>query len=196
MTERSHTPRVATGESPARANRYEPLRLRPVTLTEAKRMVGTKHRHNVPPVTWKFGVGVENEAGELVGVAMAGLPKARMLMDGVTLEVNRTCTDGTPNVNSMLYGAITRAAFALGYTRLVTYTLESESGVSLRAAGWKVDAELPARPDDLWEDHPRNARPQTDLFGNERIPTGAKVRWIRKAAAGRQTVKPGEAAAS
>jgi hypothetical protein len=115
----------------------------------------------------------------LVGVAIAGRPVARKLQDGATVEVTRTCTDGTKNANSMLYGAITRAAFALGYRRVITYTLASEPGSSLRAVGFRVDAELPAR---VGWDVPSRPRYETDLFGNERTPVGPKVRWVREAA--------------
>lgn len=76
---------------------------------------------------------------------MVGRPVARHFDDGMTLEVNRTATDGTPNANSMLYGAAWRAAKALGYCRLITYTMEGESGSSMRAAGWRVVASRPAR---------------------------------------------------
>ncbi len=156
-------------------------RLIPVTLKEAKAFVDLHHRHNLPPLTWKFGVGLANGDASLVGVAMAGLPKARMLMqrEPYTLEVNRVCTNGSRNANSMLYGAIARAAKALGYRRLVTYTLAEESGSSLRGAGWTVDAELPARDVGHWSDHPNTSTPQRDLFGNERRPPGAKIRWSK-----------------
>jgi hypothetical protein len=56
------------------------------------------------------------------------------------LEVARTCTTGTPNVNSMLYGAAWRVAKSMGFQRMVTYTQDGESGASLRAAGWQVIA--------------------------------------------------------
>lgn len=155
------------------------LRLRPVTLTEARRFVGEHHRHNLPPRGHLFSVGVEVE-GQLVGVAIASRPVARMLDDGRTVEVVRTCTDGTPNANSMLYGAITRAAKALGYDRAFTYTLASEPGTSLRAAGWARDADLKARP--TW-DTPSRRREQTDLFGQDRRPSEPKVRWVKELAA-------------
>ena len=83
--------------------------------------------------------------GILRAVCIVGRPVARHFDDGQTLEVNRTATDGTRNANSMLYGAAARAAFALGYTRLITYTQASESGSSLKAAGWKVIAQREAR---------------------------------------------------
>lgn len=130
------------------------LYLCPVTFDEAVDFVGCHHRHHPAPTGHKFSIGVAR-GGEIVGVAMVGRPVARLFDDGWTLEVNRTCTKGLPrNANSMLYGAAWRAAKALGYRRLVTYTLASESGVSLRAAGWRVVAErkprkgwnMPGRP--------------------------------------------------
>lgn len=121
-----------------------PLRLVPVSFSEACDFVEAHHRHHRPPVGHKFSIGVA--VGDvLVGVAMVGRPIARGYDDGMTLEVNRTATDGTPNANSMLYGAAWRAAKALGYGRLITYTQEGETGSSLRAAGWKVVGERKAR---------------------------------------------------
>ena len=65
-----------------------------------------------------------------------------MLCDGRTVEVTRLCTDGTRNAASKLYGAIVRAAKALGYKRAFTYTLPEEGGASLKASGWKMDGEV------------------------------------------------------
>lgn len=121
-----------------------PLYLAPVSFRDACAFVAEHHRHHRPPRGHKYSVGVARD-GVLVGVAMVGRPVARHLDDGLTLEVNRTATDGTRNANSLLYGAAWRAAKALGYGRLVTYTQGAESGASLRAAGWRVIAELPAR---------------------------------------------------
>ena len=121
------------------------LRLVPVTLEDANRFVEAWHRHNKPVPGHKFSVGVADDADVLRGVAIVGRPVARTYDDGLTLEVNRSCTDGTPNANSMLYGACARAAFALGYGRLITYTQLNEGGPSLRAAGWKVVAERKVR---------------------------------------------------
>jgi len=70
---------------------------------------------------------------------MVGRPIGRYLDDGLTLEVNRCCTDGTYNACSMLYGAACRAAKALGYKRIFTYTRESEPGTSLKASNWICD---------------------------------------------------------
>jgi len=121
------------------------MKIVPITLRQAQSFVELHHRHNKPPRGWKFGVGLVCDEGQLVGVATAGRPVARALDDGLTLEVNRTCTDGTRNANSMLYGAVWRAAKAMGYDRCITYTQEGETGASLRAAGWIKSADLPAR---------------------------------------------------
>lgn len=123
----------------------ERLRLVPVSLAQANEHVAAWHRHNWPVPGSKFQVGCCDEAGVLRGVAIVGRPVARMFDDGDTLEVVRVASDGTRNCNSMLYGACQRAAFALGYRRLVTYTQAQEGGASLRAAGWRVIAERPAR---------------------------------------------------
>ncbi|WP_237162369.1 XF1762 family protein [Mycolicibacterium fortuitum] len=127
----------------------------PVSFRDAAAFVQRHHRHHKPPRGMKFAVGVAAD-GQLVGVALVGRPVARMFDDGWTLEVNRTCTDGYPNANSMLYGAAWRAAKALGYRRLITYTLASESGASLRAAGWHIVAERPPRPGWDMPGRPRN----------------------------------------
>lgn len=121
-----------------------PLELVPLNLYEANQLVLRWHRHNQPVPGAKFSIGACIE-GEIVGVAIVGRPVARHMDDGWTLEVNRTCTDGSRNVNSFLYAASWRAARALGYRKLITYTLTTESGVSLRAAAWKVIGEVAAR---------------------------------------------------
>ena len=139
------------------------LQLVPVDWPTVCRFIGSWHRHHRPPAGHVFRLGVA--AGPvLVGVATVGRPVASAYQDGRTLEVNRTCTDGYPNANSMLYGAAARAAWALGYRRLITYTGADESGASLRGAGWRIIAERPARPG--W-DSP--SRPRADQ-GVDRMP--------------------------
>ena len=142
------------------------LHLVPVTFAEANRYVEEFHRHNGPLPSARLVVGVRDGEGTLRGVAIAGYPKARMLMARDTLEVSRCCTDGVTNGASMLYGAIRRAATALGYARLVTYTLESEVGASLRASGWTEVARTGSRS---WADERGTGRLAIDH--------GPKVRW-------------------
>jgi hypothetical protein len=140
------------------------LRLVPVSQRDAKAFTAMWHRHHAPPRGMKFAVGVADSGGVLRAVAIAGRPVARLFDDGSTLEITRVTSDGTPNACSMLYGACRRAAFALGWTRLVTYTQADEPGASLRAAGYRVIAERPAHPG--WD---RPSRPRAEL-GTEQIP--------------------------
>ena len=116
------------------------LELRPCDFQTARDFVEEHHRHNKPPVGHKFSIACY-DGERLCGVAMVGRPIGRYLDDGLTLEVNRCCTDGTKNACSMLYGAAWRAAKALGYKHIITYTRESENGASLRAAGWTFDGQ-------------------------------------------------------
>lgn len=139
------------------------LRLMPVRFRDACSFVALHHRHHRPPQGCKYCIAVA-DGHLLVGVAIVGRPVARMFDNGQTLEVTRTATDGTANVNSMLYGAARRACWALGYTRLITYTQRGESGTSLRAAGWRVVAERPAHPG--WD---RPSRPR-EALGTEWMP--------------------------
>lgn len=117
----------------------------PVTFRQACAIVQSLHRHHKPPRGHKFSIGVQNGDGLLCGVAMVGRPVARAFDNGTTAEVIRTCTDGTRNANSMLYGAARKAAFAMGYRRILTYIEEGETGASLRAAGWWKVKDLPPR---------------------------------------------------
>ncbi len=111
------------------------LTLTPVSLAEANTFVAQHRRHHKPVVGHKFSIGCTAD-GRLVGVAIVGRPVSRYLDNGLTLEVNRLCTDGTKNACSMLYAAAWRAARAMGYQKIITYTLDTENGASLRAAGW------------------------------------------------------------
>jgi hypothetical protein len=113
------------------------LQLQPISQKEANEFIKHWHSHHLPPQGWKFGIAVNN--GErVVGVITIGRPIARMLDNGWTLEVTRCCSDGSEKgAASMLYGAARRATFALGYKRLITYTLKEEKGTSLIAANWK-----------------------------------------------------------
>ncbi len=128
------------------------MKVTPINLDEANAFVAAHHRHHKPVPGAKFCLAV-SEAEIVCGVAIVGRPVARASDDGWTLEVNRLATDGAPNACSMLYGAAWRAAKAMGYLRLITYTLPEEGGASLRAAGWRLIGQrgggswnVPSRP--------------------------------------------------
>ena len=113
--------------------------LTPITLSEANEFVRLHHRNHAPVIGHKFSIAVSKE-DKVRGVAIIGRPVSRVLDDGWTLEVNRVATDGVKNGCSMLYGAAWRAAKAMGYKKMITYTLPNEGGASLRAVGWKCIA--------------------------------------------------------
>jgi hypothetical protein len=141
------------------------LRVVPCTQRQAKAYVAAHHRHHKPPQGGLFAMAAM--AGDaLVGVIIVGRPVARRLDDGLTAEITRCCTDGTRNACSILYGRARRAAFALGYRRVITYTLPEEGGASLRAVGF--DCAGPAGGGS-WN---VPSRPRID-----QAPTQEKLRW-------------------
>lgn len=146
------------------------LTIIPCSRKEANRFVAFHHRHHKPVVSGKFCIAVVDETGTVRGVAMIGNPVARPLMDGRTVEVNRVATDGCPNACSALYGAAWRIAREMGYLRMITYILESEPGISLRASGWREDGTTVGRS---WH-QPRRPR------ALESHPTVNKTRWVIK----------------
>ncbi len=115
------------------------IALCPLTLRAAREFIGAHHRHNDPPSGHKLSIGL-TENGRLVGAVVLAQPIARKQCDGYTAEITRCCVlPGIKNANSRLYAAALRAARAMGYRRVLTYTLPSESGASLRAVGFVLD---------------------------------------------------------
>lgn len=143
------------------------LEIIPVSFEEACAFVKLHHRHHIPPIGYKFCVGA-SDGEKVVGVAIVGRPVARNLDNGWTLEVTRLCTDGTRNACSILYGACRRACFALGYKKIVTYTLPEEGGASLTASGYKC---IGLAGGGSW-DTPTSDRPRVDKH-----PLQQKLRW-------------------
>lgn len=133
------------------------LELVPLELGEANAFVSKHHRHHKPVVGHKFSLGATMN-DMIVGVAIVGRPVSRHRDDGSTLEITRLCTDGTKNACSFLYGACARACFALGFRRIGTYILASESGISLTAADYRL---LGQRGGGSWS---RHQRPRVDKF--------------------------------
>lgn len=153
------------------------LELVPMSIKEARAFIARHHRtHRRLKVIARFAVGASRES-EVVAAAITGNPKSRALQDGWTAEVVRVCSiDARPDGDhascacSMLYAASWRAARALGFRRAVTYTLPSEGGASLRAAGWTLIGEAGGGS---WS---RVDRPRVDDH-----PTQIKLRWERVA---------------
>jgi len=148
----------------------------PMTLREANDFVANFHRHNGRTARngGKWAIGA-SYADRLVGVAIVGNPISATYMDGFTAEVLRACVgpDAPENCNSFLYGANWRVWRAMGGKRLITYTLQTESGASLRGAGWRVVGEV--RPTEHgWRknDHLNGSREWQPVMGQ------LKFRWL------------------
>jgi hypothetical protein len=152
----------------------------PITLKEANSFVENFHRHNgrTSRDGGKFAIGA-SYCGQLVGVAIVGNPISATFMDGFTVEVLRTCVrpDAPEHVNSFLYGACWRVWQVMGGCRMITYTLRSESGTSLRAAGWEKIADVKVTQQG-WRknDHLNNYRKWQPVMGQ------LKFRWEKNAA--------------
>lgn len=147
------------------------MRAVPIQREEAGAFVDSLHRHHDSVPRDKFRVAAE-DGGKIVGIVQVGNPVARALCDGKTLEVVRLCTDGTKNACSFLYAKAARIAKEMGYTKIITYILDSESGDSLKAAGWKKEADIKGH---AWG-CPSRPRQTT-------APTCDKQRWVKFLAA-------------
>ncbi len=151
------------------------LELRPVVIRSrpgkpsAETYVAKLHRH-LPRIAGGLFASTAWVNGELVGVAVASLPKARMSNDGFTAEITRCATDGHANACSRLYASLCRACAAIGHRRVLTYTRPDEPGTSLRAAGFIDDG---MTDEESWDRLGRRRAPRQD----EKLP---KRRWVRK----------------
>jgi hypothetical protein len=141
------------------------------------------HRHHGKkrPSGWHFGL-IARRGSVVVGVAICGRPVSRHLQAQGYVEVTRCCTWGDDrlkrDVASALYRAAvreyerrgcvwtTREGRTTTLTTLVTYTLQGESGGSLRGAGFQDEG---AAGGGSWA---RTDRPRVD-----HAPTEPKNRW-------------------
>lgn len=156
------------------------LVIRPISLNDANNYVENFHRHHRKAQGHKFSICCMDD-DRLCGVAIVGRPVARRLDNGRTLEVIRLCTDGTKDACSKLYGACARVAKEMGYEKIITYILQSETGTSLKASGWKLELEnaggrswsSPSRPREVVDS-------QLSLFGERpKYPTESKKRYSK-----------------
>lgn len=143
------------------------LRIAPITFAKAAEFVNKNHRHHQASVGCKFCLSVVDESGIIHGVAICGRPVSRFLDDGETLEVNRVCTDGTKNACSMLYGKACRIAKEMGYKKVITYTLISENGASVKASNFICEGEAGGT-------HWTGIRAR-----GQNIPNEKKLRWVK-----------------
>lgn len=142
------------------------MEIRPVSLKTANTFVDEVHRHHKRVVGCKFCIGLYSGA-DLVGVAIVGRPVSRYLDDGTICEITRLATDGTKNACSMLYGASCRIAKEMGYKKIITYILASESGVSLKASNFTCEGKAGGL---MWSGKRNTGAP---------YPHEMKTRWVR-----------------
>ncbi len=114
------------------------LRAVPATRDGVNKLIADMHRHHKPVVGYRFAV-VAMDGNRVCGAAVVGRPVARELPQYTWAEVTRLVTDGTKNACSFLYSRCARICREMGFERIQTYILESESGASLRASGWEFD---------------------------------------------------------
>lgn len=142
----------------------------PIELKEANEYVAMLHRHHDPVYRDKFRIACKGVDGKIHGVIQAGRPVSRNLDDGKTIEVVRCCTDRTKNVCSFLYSRIARIAKEMGYSKIITYILESEDGTSLKASGWKYEVDTQGNRSWNCPSRPRSTT----------APKCAKQRWAKE----------------
>lgn len=145
------------------------LKAYPIELKQANEYVKENHRHHDPVYRDKFRFACVDENGGMHGVIQVARPVSRILDNGKTLEVVRLCTDGYPNACSFLYSKAARIAKEMGYAKIITYILDSEDGASLKAAGWKKEADTQGNR--TW-DCPSRPRQTT-------APICSKQRWSK-----------------
>ena len=150
--------------------REHKYKLRPITLRTAQDFVSDHHRHNEAPQGHRFSIGLWTD-DKLIGIVIVGRPIAKAHDDGITAELTRCCVlEGKKNANSLLYAAAWRAAKAMGYKKMITYTLPIESGASLKAAGFLPVADTRASPNG-WN------VPSRQREAPAKYPRGKKIRW-------------------
>lgn len=143
------------------------MEIRPITFKVASDFINNNHRHHKATIGCKFCIGLYDKE-KLIGCAVCGRPVSRYLDDGMTCEINRVCTDGAKNACSMLYGACCRVGKAMGYKKIITYTLESELGTSLKASNFKNEGVAGGR---VWTGSRKR---------DNGVPKERKIRWSRE----------------
>lgn len=149
------------------------MKVVPLTLRKANDFVERHHRHSARTSNdgGKFAIGLE-VGGELVGAAIVGRPVARMIqqIEGAgTAELLRCCvSDAAPKgASARLMARCKKIWQLMGGTRLVTYTLEHESGASLNGAAASEEKKVRA---ESWSRQVRPRKPR-------QLEQVAKKRW-------------------
>ena len=142
----------------------------PLSLRRANELVTSLHRHHQPVRFHLFSIGAEKDGGLCAAAIVLRPVNQNTTASAFIAEVSRLASDGTKNACSFLLSRCAKAAFAMGYFAIQTYTLPEETGASLRAAGWECDGHTRGRP---WSTLGR--------IRNVAHPIGPKLRWVKTA---------------
>jgi hypothetical protein len=125
---------------------------KPITIKQANEFIKMYHRHNRPTTNncgrWAIAAIKDDE---IFGVLIAGNPVSATYMDGYTIELTRICVkeDAPMGTCSFLISKSCMIWKIMGGRKMITYTLDSESGASLRGAGWEQMGVV--KPHKRWE---------------------------------------------
>ena len=121
-------------------------------LSEAQAFVKRFHRHSKPLKRHMFSIGAYSNflmwseglcfPSGLEGIVTVDRCSSAWSKERNFVEIRRVCLSpkAKKNTASFLIGKAKTACFAMGYSKIVTYTQPHESGASLLAAGfWIAD---------------------------------------------------------
>ena len=154
------------------------MRIVPIDWKTARKFVYDEHRHHVPPIGRIFQLGLKT--GEtLVGVAICGRPVGSKIDYRKILDVGRLCVlENNPNACSKLYATCARIAKEMGYESITTYTLESEPGTSLKAAGWICEGKTGSLGKNHGSKNRQRSKVTIELYETiVKYPDEETVRW-------------------
>lgn len=117
--------------------------IKPITIKSANIFVANHHRHHRPTSrnTGRWALAAyDTVSDENIGVAIVGNPVSATYMDGVTLEITRLCVlpSAPMGTCSFLLSRCCSIWRMMGGRKIITYTLSTESGASLKGAGWEL----------------------------------------------------------
>lgn len=148
----------------------------PIPLAEANEIYASHHRHSKPVRFHLFSIGALLDF-RIVGACSVMRPACQHTVGGEWVcEVSRLCVIGQHrNVSSFLLSRASKAAFAMGYLSIQTYTLTTESGSSLRGAGWGAVAKVPGRSwDRAGREKPSGVTPRPRIRWQKQNPEMVK----------------------
>lgn len=152
--------------------------VKPITIKRANEFIEKNHRHHRPTArnTGRWALAAYDLNNKMVGAVIAGNPVSATYMDGVTIELTRLCVhESAPKGTcSFLISRCCSIWKMMGGEKIITYTLASETGASLRGAGWTLAATV--KPHKRWLNKTKSdGIARADLH----VYTVSKYRWER-----------------